>query len=322
MRVIRIAFALGGLLVLVAGCASPSGASGLQDGPGRIGAAADPAATAWDDGMAVVLAYRGRVKRYGTWREAEVKDYLVREFLDPLDLTKRDAPSAGDVRVIKVNRLLEFPTGSYDYRFMSSVFLRRDDGRLVKATGSCQNACGLVFQRWDANSEMLRSDSYWEGEGEAETPLPAERGWRFADEIPYVANRLPVGSEVTVLAPLASPRAIAAPPDDSAPMLSVLGIGDRCAECESPGSLVTPVGVAWEEELVVPSRTLKVVREGRRTLLVAPDGTREAEFVYDEDGFLLRWTLRGEQEFRRVAAWRGAYWARTAPEDRSLMGGR
>jgi len=275
----------------------------------------------WDDGMAVVSVYEGRLRRYGVWRSARVYDYLVREYLDPSELTKRDRPTPEHVRVLKANRLIEFSTGSYHYRLASSHFFRRDSTALVKGVGSCLNACGIVFQRWDARSGELASDSYWENEGRAVRSLAAGT-WRFADELPFVAGFLPHGERVTVLPPLASPRAMARSGSGGAPLESWLGIGDICLECD-PGAvsalfpIPTPRGAA--SELDIPAATLLVQHDGRRTRFLDEEGSVALELVHDENDFLESWVLPGEQEFSRVNAFRGPYWELTAPEHAALL---
>ena len=159
--------------------------------------AVDPAwfkSPRWDDGKAVVCVYRGRLKRYGQWREAEVKDYLIREYLDPTELTKRDEAGAGSIPVLKVNRHVTFTTGTYQYRLMRSLFFHRETGELVKAVASSQEGCGLVFFRWDSRDRRLRWDSYWEGEGVGARPLPKRGQVFFADELPFLAPHLRAGA--------------------------------------------------------------------------------------------------------------------------------
>lgn len=152
---------------------------------------------AWDDGKAVVSVFRGRVLRYGIWRDAEVRDYLVREYLHPTELTKRDTPTPDCIPVLKANRQLTFPTGMYEYRFMHSLFFERATGHLVKGVGTSQEGCGIVFQRWDARERKLRYDSYWEGEGAGGADLPKQGLSFFADEIPFLGAILPDGARIT-----------------------------------------------------------------------------------------------------------------------------
>lgn len=277
----------------------------------------------WDDGMAVVQTFEGRVRRYGEWRDAVVRDYMVREYLDPDELTKRDAPTPSLVPVLKANRTIEFATGSYDYRLTTSLFFRRDTGRLVKGVGCCANACGIVFERWDAPSSTLRSDSYWEHEGRAEAPLDASQSF-FADELPFVANAFTEGERIRVLPPLASPHSILQP-QRARPIPGAetawLGIGDLCTECVLPpeGERDPRYGDLAAGPPRVPERELVVKREGKRVRLLDLDGTLALELAYDELGFLEGWTLPNEQEFRRARAFRGPYWERTHPADRALV---
>ena len=155
-------------------------------------------ATRWEDGKAEISVYRGRFKRYGEWRAAEVRDYVIREYLDPRELTKRDADDAGRIKVLKFNRMVSFTTGTYDYRMMHSLFIDRDSGDLVKGVGTSQEGCGITFQRWDRRSRELSFDSYWEGEGRGTRELE-KRGLRFfADEVPFLAPMIPNGTQVLV----------------------------------------------------------------------------------------------------------------------------
>ncbi|MHC4548504.1 MAG: hypothetical protein ACYTEZ_06980 [Planctomycetota bacterium] len=230
----------------------------------------------WDDGKAEVLVYEGRYQRYGKWRAAKVTDYLIREYLDPRELTKRDREDAALLPVLKVNRHLTFTTGTYEYRLMHSLFFHRRTGRLVKAVGTSQEGCGVAFQRWD--SGKLRYDTYWEGEGAGARDLP-KRGHRFfADELPFLGARLPHGRPIDVY-----------------PSLTRNSLRGW-----------TPFA-------------RKVVRQERRCLLQDETGQTRAEFVYDGDGFLERWTIAGAQEFRRVARTRLYYWHFTDPGDESRL---
>jgi hypothetical protein len=231
----------------------------------------------WDDGKAVVCVYRGRVKRYGQWREAEVRDYLIREYLDPRELTKRDEVTAGLLPVLKVNRQLTFLTGTYQYRFMHSLFFHRETGELVKAVASSQEGCGLVFFRWDIRDKKLRWDSYWEGEGVGARPLPKRGQVFFADELLFLAPHLRDGA-VRV----------------------------------HPSLLRNRLGDAG-----VTARTVHA--EGRRAVVKDADGKVTAEFAYDADGFLERWTVGGVQEFERVARRRMYYWQFTDKGDEKRL---
>ena len=151
----------------------------------------------FDDGAAVISVYEGRFKKYGIWRDATVRDYVIREYLHPEELTKRDTPD-GNIPVLKCNRLVTFTTGTYDYRLMSTLFFDRRTGALVKAVGSSQEGCGLAFQRWDRSSRRFTYDTYWEGEGAGSTEFRKTGGAVFADELPFLAGRVPAGAKLDV----------------------------------------------------------------------------------------------------------------------------
>lgn len=231
----------------------------------------------WDDGKAVVCVYRGRLMRYGHWREAEVRDYLIREYFDPRELTKRDEAGAGLIPVLKVNRHLTYTTGTYQYRLMHSLFFHRETGELVKAVASSQEGCGLVFLRWDFRDRKLRWDSYWEGEGMGARPLPKRGQVFFADELPFLAPHLRDGA-VRVQPSLLRNR-----------------VGDE------------------------PESARMIHAEQRRAVVKDADGRVTAEFVYDADGFLERWTVPGAQEFTRVSCRRMYYWQFTDPGDEKRL---
>jgi hypothetical protein len=304
---------------LVSACATSRGGS-LGDPPG----AARFDAVTWDDGMAVVSVFHGRVKRYGTWRDAEARDYLVREYLDPTELTKRDGDPTGLIPVLKANRLIEFETGSYGYRTLSSLSFRRADCALVRARGSCQNACGLVDHAWDVNTGRIESDSYWEDEGRSDAALPPADDRHFADELPFVANMLPHGASLRVVAPLVSPRSIVRTIDTAGADAS-LGFGDICMECLAPGSgaQVTerPPGpqLSFVHAQRLTIERLERADGGANVRLVDGTGSAAAEFAYDTAGHLEAWTIRGEQEFERVRAFRGPYWELVAESDRARV---
>lgn len=225
----------------------------------------------WEDGAADVSVFKGRVYKYGTWHDAEARDFLIREFMDSIELTKRDQASSKTVPVLKANRLIRFDTGPYDYRLMSSLFFERASGQLVKGVGSSQEACGLTFQRWDRASERLGFDSYWEGEGQG-TQQASRRGISvFRDELPFLAARLSAGARLRVLPSLTSNS--------------------------MRGHAQTPVRV-------------RVTREGLTTRLLDDAGREFASFSYDLSGALDAWSYAGAEEFKRVSKQHSYYWLR------------
>ncbi len=248
--------------------------------PGATTDAAWLASKSWDDGAAVVSVYRGKVFRYGHWRKAEARDYVIREHFDKTELTKRDRPTA--LPVLKANRHVTFNTGTYDYRRMFSLFFDRRNAALVKAVGSSQDGCGLTFLRWDKNERRLTWDSYWEGEGRGSRELKKPRGEYFVDELCYLARAFKDGASILVRPSLARNRVGAA----SVKRLTVRRTGQ------------------------IPQRA--VVR------LLAGDGDEWARFEY-AGGALHKWRIADTEEFERLSRRRLYYWQKVAPDDERLL---
>jgi len=233
----------------------------------------------WNDGKAVVSVFRGKWKRYGEWRDAEAREYLIREYLHPEELAKRDRIDDSLVPVIKANRHVAFNTGTYDYRLMRSLFFDRATGGLVKAVGSSQDGCGLTFQRWDRNRRERVFDSYWEGEGAGARNVGRKGGALFMDELPYVAARLPSGAKVTVL---------------------------------TPSFLDNRLGSEVAAEHVIEG-------DARKRMLKTSAGALVATYEYDDEGFLSAWRIEGQQEFERVVKRRLYYWEQVGRADERLL---
>lgn len=144
----------------------------------------------WDDGAAVVSVFRGKLRWYGELRDAEVRHYVVREYMHPTELTKAEPRTDDSIPVIKANVLISFTTGTYEYRQMCSLFFDRRSGELVKAVGSSQEGCGASFQRWDRNSRELRYDTYWAGEAAGKRELDKSARQFFPEELALLAGML------------------------------------------------------------------------------------------------------------------------------------
>jgi len=144
----------------------------------------------WNDGAAVVSVFRGKLRWYGELRDAEVRHYVVREYMNPTELTKVDAVTDASIPVLKANILISFTTGTYEYRQMCSLFFDRRTGELVKAVGSSQEGCGASFQRWDRNSNELRYDTYWAGEAAGARSLKKGSRSFFPEELAVLAGLL------------------------------------------------------------------------------------------------------------------------------------
>jgi hypothetical protein len=66
----------------------------------------------WNDGKAEFSIYRAEIVREGAPRPCEVLHILVREPFDPKQLVKAEgAPRPDGIQVVKLNQILNMPTG-------------------------------------------------------------------------------------------------------------------------------------------------------------------------------------------------------------------
>ena len=87
----------------------------------------------WDEGLAEVCLYEGKMKKYGALRPFELDVITVREHFDPEKLVKtRPAKGKETIPIMKVNIRRAVRTGVYKYVQMASVFVDRRDAGLVK----------------------------------------------------------------------------------------------------------------------------------------------------------------------------------------------
>lgn len=164
-------------------------------GPPLLGAptarAADFWAT-WGDGRAELDGYRLRQPRYGAVRDgAAVLIFVTEDFSDSARV-KADPGKhpPGDVYpVLKLNAVRRFQTGIYDYSVMTSVFSRISGGSRalspVKVAFSSQEWCGQVYHQLLPRGATIRSEvhSYFDGEADSATDLPAPEGGLLEDEL-------------------------------------------------------------------------------------------------------------------------------------------
>lgn len=138
----------------------------------------------WDDGRAEYGLYAGSELREGTVRPARVVHIIVKE---PFDLRARvKSERAGAVDVLKMNQVIDVPTGVYAYHQMQSTFWQRATGAVVKLSLSSNDSCGNTFKEgWiDGGALRLVYHTYWEGEADGERRVAMPAGGIFADELP------------------------------------------------------------------------------------------------------------------------------------------
>jgi hypothetical protein len=129
----------------------------------------------WGDGRAEISSYRVVQPRYGEMREGYGVLIFVTEDINRRTFIKVESPTAAKDRVyvLKLNNVLKFTTGIYDYSAMTSVFsaveglVSGDPFELCKVSLSSQEWCGHVFDEVQRQGGELQGEinSYFESEG-------------------------------------------------------------------------------------------------------------------------------------------------------------
>ena len=129
----------------------------------------------WGDGKAEISSYEVVQPRYGQLRQGYGVLIFVTEDINRNTLIKVESPGTfpGDrIYVLKLNNLLKFATGIYDYAVMTSVFSAVEGGEngpfeLRKLSLSAQEWCGHVYDEAQVRGGRLEGqlNSYFEREG-------------------------------------------------------------------------------------------------------------------------------------------------------------
>jgi hypothetical protein len=136
----------------------------------------------WDDGKAEFSTYDGTTERYGKTRVTQARIIVVKEDLVRATLVKSDAgPVPGrTLEVLKMNVIADFPTGTYTYHQMASLFFERMSLEVLKESMSHTEGCGITFVRVGPKHGRLihEAHSYWDGEADHEIPVEWPAGSR------------------------------------------------------------------------------------------------------------------------------------------------
>ena len=179
MRTSAITLALAIGLAVLAGCrAEPLS---------RASAAAAPAAGAlafgdafwnhWGDGRAELSGYELTIPRYGQLRQGTAVVIFVTETFSSSLRVKADPGKhrpADEFPVMKLNLVMDFPTGIYDYNLMTSAFVALAPvnglpaGSVTKVSFSSQEWCGNVYSQilFDPGAARHTLHSYFDGEAD------------------------------------------------------------------------------------------------------------------------------------------------------------
>jgi hypothetical protein len=147
----------------------------------------------WGDGKAEFNIYDAQVARYGVPRPCEVLHILVREPMDLKQFVKPENPNQPDaVPVLKLNQILQVPTGLYVYQQMHSGFWRVDNAQLVKFSLTSNDSCGNTFKeaRREGAGFAYEYHTYWDGMAGGKENVVVPANGYFYDELPWLVRTI------------------------------------------------------------------------------------------------------------------------------------
>ncbi|MDZ7266992.1 MAG: hypothetical protein ONB48_05530 [candidate division KSB1 bacterium] len=146
----------------------------------------------WGDGKAELSSYKIKAQRYGELREGYAVLIFVTEDLSRTTRIKVESeaiPPADRAPVLKLNHVVKFPTGIYDYSLLTSTFssieseLGRPPFEPLKISFTAQEWCGQVFQMVIPQRDQIEFTlhSYFQGEGDQKRTLKLPANAAFED---------------------------------------------------------------------------------------------------------------------------------------------
>lgn len=155
----------------------------------------------WGDGRAELSSYKLTIPRYGELRSGYLVMVFVTEDISRktrIKIESENIPQSDRVPVLKLNRVLKFTTGIYDYSVMTSVFssvepeLGRSPLQPMKISFSAQEWCGHVFQMLlpEKNHVNFTLHSYFEREGDQQQEIALPKNAVFEDNLPIWIREL------------------------------------------------------------------------------------------------------------------------------------
>ncbi|MBI4161955.1 MAG: hypothetical protein HY509_05865 [Acidobacteria bacterium] len=274
------------------------GACGAAPPESVRGAAGDWAgAPIWDDGRAEISAYEATAVRYGATRPFTAYLIVVKEDFSRADLVKADPghDPADLFPVLKLNQVIRFQTGVYDYHQMLSVFFDRADLIPVKLSLAHFEWCGNSYKelRRQGETALLQAHTYWDGMAEKKFPLRFTGHTLLYDELPVWLRSVPPPEAERNWGVSLIPTQVSSRAEDPAPRRATLKF--------FPGV----------EEVPVRSEVLPA----SRVVLEWEKGTDIYLFHRNPPHVLLSWDRSDGGRYRLLWSRRMPYWELNSPGD-------
>lgn len=159
--------------------------------------------THWFDGNGEVCTYAITQSRYGELRTGETELVFVAEEIarsTRIKIESDKVPPAERVPVMKLNRVVKFQTGLYDYALMTTTMAAvgaefgQHPMQAVKVSNTTQEWCGNFFGMFATDRDALRytRHSYFESEGDTDNERIAlpQSAWEYEDNLPIMIREL------------------------------------------------------------------------------------------------------------------------------------
>ena len=151
--------------------------------------------SAWHQGKAEWALYQARRTIYGKSREYEATIFTNKQLMDPKTTTKAvDSNEPGNVEVFKHNVSEIIPTERYDYRFLTTAFIRTNSLATFKIVVSTQEDCGTTYKQFlmtEPSQANWQSMSYFPNEGNKQQELQLPGDVRFHDALTLTLRDFP-----------------------------------------------------------------------------------------------------------------------------------
>lgn len=148
----------------------------------------------WYDGKAEYAEYDAVRRIYGKARRFDAVMITNKQRMDPSTTTKAvDWRQPETIEVFKLNVRQVIATENYDYKFLTTSFIRTADLSPFKMTVSSQEDCGATFKHFVVGPERIVADQfiYFPDGGPRHVELARPAALQFVDSLSLVLRDFP-----------------------------------------------------------------------------------------------------------------------------------
>lgn len=152
---------------------------------------------AWNQGKAEWARYEATRTIYGKQRTYEATIYTNKQYNNPKTMTKAvDWQAPGNIEVFKHNVTEIIPTDNYDYRMLTTSFIRTDNLQPFKVVSSSQEDCGSSYREFINKGNRVEVDQfcYFPDTGHTEESIDTSKGIAFHNALSLTLRDFPYGA--------------------------------------------------------------------------------------------------------------------------------